>query len=141
MKNEVKAAMKNEVKAAKKDIIRACIFYCLFRNSKRTRTKVAAMKQVATTLAMESLSLQAEVASVRAEMADFRVRLAIVEWQQGALKITEYNKHSKKVALAEGTIARDEDHQQDVTANKELDKIGSKTDTAGAFAIEKSAGI
>ena len=102
-------------------------------------------------MAMEALSLQAEVAFVRAEMADFRVRLAIVEWQQRALKIHEYNKHSKKVALAEGAIARDEDHQQDVTAeqfkkaseehDKKLDKFWSKTDIVGAFAIEKSAGI
>jgi len=67
------------------------------------------------------------------------------------LKIHEYNKHSKKVALAEATIARDEDYQQDVTAeqfkkaseehDKKLDKFWSKTDPAGAFAIEKSAGI
>ena len=45
------------------------------------------------------------------------------------LKIHEYNKHRKKVALAEATIARDEDYQQDVTAEQfkkaSEDKLGA----------------
>ena len=67
------------------------------------------------------------------------------------LKIHMYNERSRSVAEADETIVQDDEHEEPVTeeqikqANKnhakKLDKFWPSKDPAGAFKIERAAGI